>query len=198
MLHWLFRSLKQLTALLLMLLLWWVSTAALALLAERLNTQHYSAGARPDPRFYVGVQTEEGGVYAMPLREAQSLPPEQWARQPESGCVEDCLYADTDGMLVYRNEGALQYTKSRYRIENNRIVPVSHSHFTFGHAFMAMAGGFVLTGLLKYAWYFWLYRHQAEQSAAYRRTLWRHWKRRLLWLAAFLLVCAGLGVFQAA
>lgn len=188
------KLLKALSVSLLMFALWLGLAMVSAQASKMWNTHSYQAGDTIDGRFRVAVMP----YGSVSFDEAKTVP-HLWNRQPERVCSsENCLIQAADGSLIYHDEGALWYTESRYRIDGNRLEPLSFVLFTFGDVFLGMMASLVVMGLGKYGFARWRYRRSPEQAAEYHRALWRRMKRVLLWLGLFVLVCLGMGVVRVA
>lgn len=164
-----------------------------------LSQTHYQPSDTPHERFRVLVIHESGNLHPVPFATAQTLPPSAWQRElPNPVCYEDCLRAGKNGSLIYHNEGAGWFSDSEYRIENNRLIPVSYRWYSMGEMLYLMILSAVLVMLVSYAWRCWQYRHAKEQLMAYHRALGWKWLRRGLWILAFILSYLVANWFQAA
>lgn len=149
-----------------------VLTGAFVMLIAALNTEHYAGpqGAQQAAQsqwFY--VQVSRGGT---PVSERYS----RWlARAPEQrpslvtlkpGDKAEGLSRDEAGVYQHFADGTMWDSSSSYRIEGDRVVPVSLWFTNAGHALLAFALAFAVIALLRWLARRWLARRQARTMAA--------------------------------
>lgn len=142
------------------------------------NTEYYQIDVvdvnnLPNPRFQVVIEQieQEDGVRVVPFAQAQSLQPHQkWSQTPsDADCVESCLRLKNGRDWVFYDEGALWSSESTYRIENNRLIPISFLFYSFVDAFLAFFGAFGLLGVVKYIWQRWRLRDNPTELRLYHQ-----------------------------
>lgn len=138
------------------------------------NKTYYQNNEIPPSSSRVLIFGEQGFRQPETWENAQKLPPNQWVKAEPHFIEffgEDFFRATPNGTWLWHNEAALAYTETEYRIENNRLIPISFRKFTFVDAFLAMFGAVVLMKLGKYAFRCWQYRHSPEQLKTYHREI---------------------------
>lgn len=122
-----------------------------------LSKEVYQPEDVPHERFEVVVSNDDVSIQAEKWNIAK-VKPHKWVKTAKKCVSEDCLLAMNDGSLVYHNEGALWYSESKYRIEGNKIIPVSFVMFTFIHALLAMFLAFIVLVMGRYMFKRWRLR----------------------------------------
>ncbi len=130
-------------------LLWGVLCIGITLAMQWFTTESYQPHDLPDERFQVVLQNSDGSTQPKTWNIAKTQP-QAWVRIADTECKqEDCLYANADGSFTFHSEGAMWYIESRYRIEGEKIIPISFNMFTGIHVFMAMVLAFITLGIGK-------------------------------------------------
>ncbi len=164
-----------------------------------ISQTHYQPTDTPHERFRVLVIHESGNLHPVPFATAQTLPPSAWQRElPNPACHQDCLRAGKNGSLIYNDEGAGWFSDSEYRIENNRLIPVSYRWYSMMEMFYLMILSAVLVAVVPYFWRCWQYRHSKEQLMTYHRAVGRKLMRLGFWGLAVILLYAMTNWAQAA
>lgn len=125
------------------------------------NTVHYQPNATPDSKFKVVIINTNGEHQAVYFHKLEQQKVVDFVNQNQS-YGEDFLIKDND-ILTYHNEGALWYTKSRYKIVNQQIQPVSFLLFTFFEPFVALFLSIIGYTVAKYVFLRFWYRHSSEK-----------------------------------
>lgn len=154
------------------------------------TTTYYQKDDVPHRFFRVLVINENGFRQLETWEKAQKLPPNQWVVQIDENenCMERCLRQNPNGDWVLYNEFALAETESTYRIENNRLVPVSFWFFSIAHMFVMMLLAVVVLLLVRYGVGCWQYRHSREKLWAYHRAIGVKLMRFLVFLGILVLL----------
>lgn len=126
-----------------------------------LNTVQYQHNDTPDNKFQVMVINSSGEHQAVYFHQLEQQKVVNFVDKNQS-YGEDFLIKEND-ILTYHNEGALWYTKSRYKIVNQQIQPVSFLFFTFFEPFLALFLSFIAYAVAKYAFLRFWYRHSSEK-----------------------------------
>lgn len=133
-----------------------------------LNTEHYAPSDTPNPHFRVLIISEQG-EYPTQWQDAQQA---NWVRDGVTHChTEDCLIAQPDGSLKYHNEGALWFSESRYRIIDNKIVPISFVFYTIIDMMMQMIGATILYKIGKYGLMRWRLHGAPDELKLYHQVI---------------------------
>lgn len=165
--------------------LWLLLTGVIAHGIATLQTEHYQSGDTVNDRFKVAVIDS----YPRNLSEIHSGD-FQLQTTPDTDCMEECLYANSDGTLTYHNEGALWNSQSTYHIESGNVMPVSFRFFTVVHIFYGMIGATLGILFGNYVVRRFLYRHDKDKLHAYHQKIWHDIKWTAIVLGA-MLVCYG-------
>lgn len=149
--------------------LWFVLVGGIAHGLAKLEMVHYRPDDTPDRRFVVVVQDGEPRPIYWHEYDAKS---HTLSTMPtDASHTEDYLSQDKQGNLVYHNEGALWHSKSIYRIDRGKAVPIAYLFFTFGHVFYGIIGASLVLMVISYAQRRLSYCHQPDELANYHHRL---------------------------
>lgn len=154
------------------------------------TTTYYQKDDVPHRLFRVLVINENGFRQLETWEKAQKLPPNQWVVQIDENenCMERCLRQNPNGDWVLHNEFALAQTQSTYRIDGNRLVPVSFWIVSVVDMFAMMLLLVFLAMCGRYVWRCWQYRYSREKLWAYHRTILFKLMKFLLFLGILVLL----------
>lgn len=154
------------------------------------TTTYYQKDDVPHRFFRVLVINENGFRQLETWEKAQKLPPNQWVVQIDENenCMERCLRQNPNGDWVLHNEFALAQTQSTYRIDGNRLVPVSFWIVSVVDMFAMMLLLVFLAMCGRYVWRCWQYRYSREKLWAYHRAIGVKLMRFLVFLGILVLL----------
>lgn len=154
------------------------------------TTTYYQKDDVPHRFFRVLVINENGFRQLETWEIAQKLPPNQWVVQIDENenCMERCLRQNPNGDWVLYNEFALAQTQSTYRIDGNRLVPVSFWIVSVVDMFAMMLLLVFLAMCGRYVWRCWQYRYSREKLWAYHRAIGVKLMRFLVFLGILVLL----------
>lgn len=154
------------------------------------TTTYYQKDDVPHRFFRVLVINENGFRQLETWEKAQKLSPNQWVVQIDENenCAERCLRQNPNGDWVLHNEFALAQTQSTYRIDGNRLVPVSFWMVSVVDMFAMMLLLVFLAMCGRYVWRCWQYRYSREKLWAYHRAILFKLMKFLLFLGILVLL----------
>ncbi|MBS9777314.1 MAG: hypothetical protein KGV50_00995 [Gammaproteobacteria bacterium] len=164
----------------------------------RAVTKYYEKTDIPDEKFRVLAIDENGNDRPVNWETAQSYPISMIKHKQTSTDSEDFLGVRNDRVLSYHNEGALWYSQSKYRIQNNKIVPISFRFITFIHFFIALILTICAFAIGKYMVTRWSLRKYPDKLQDYNQRVLKSLKKYTITIGLLVILYMGISFAGAA